>query len=235
MTSFNADSSQKREYRAHLTHQRDLFHAWMLKDLDFSRPWEMPRLKATHAHPKALVPFSVAMSRDWVDFDCFVHFYEDDFRFERIWNDPKKYLPKLAKFDGVIMPDFSTCIDFPRPLKLWNAYRNQLLGAWLQSEKLSVIPNARYQPDCDWLVEGLPRESVIAICGRGLTKNLDERRRFVRDVKATVEALAPAAIVYYGSEQFGVMDYPRKLGITVWSYPGAGRGKEKGGKSGQWS
>lgn len=62
----------------------------MLEGLDFSRPWDMP----------VLVPFSVAMHERWRDFDCFVHFYEDDFRFERVWNDPHKYLPKLSKFEG---------------------------------------------------------------------------------------------------------------------------------------
>ena len=216
-----------------LTHQRDVFHAWMLEGLDFSRPWDMPVLKATDAHPYALVPFSIAMRKDWGDFDCFVHFFEDDYNFERVWNNPRKYLPRLSKFEGVIMPDFSTCIDFPRPLKMWNAYRNQLLGAWWQELGLVVLPNARHQPECDWLIEALPRHSVVAICGRALTKNVDERRRFIRDVKTTVDKLEPTAIVYYGCDSYSVMDYPRSLGIPVWVYPGNGRGSLDGGKSGQ--
>ena len=205
----------------------------MLEGLDFSRPWDMPVLAPVEAHPTALVPFSVAMHERWRDFDCFVHFYEDDFRFERVWNDPHKYLPKLSKFEGVIMPDFSTCIDFPRPLKMWNCYRNQTLGTWWQEQGLTVIPNARHQPECDWLVEGLPRESVIAICGRALVKDVAERRRFVRDVRTTVDELRPTAIVYYGSDLYGVMDYPRSLSIPVWVYPGCGRGALDGGKCGQ--
>lgn len=215
------------------THNRDVFHAWMLEELDFSRPWDMPKLDPVDAHPSALVPFSVAMNEQWRDYGCFVHFYEDDFRFERIWNEPRKYLPKLSKFEGVIMPDFSTCIDFPRALKLWNAYRNQTLGAWFQQQGLVTLPNARVQPECDWLIEALPRHSTIAICGRSLTKDVDERRRFLRDVRATVDALEPAAIVYYGSELYGAMDYPRSQGISVWSYPGCNRGALDGGKSGQ--
>lgn len=216
-----------------LTHARDVFHAWMLEDLDFSRPWDMPKLAAVDAHPSALVPFSVAMAGSWHDFGCFVHFFEDDFRFERIWNDPRKYLPKLSKFEGVIMPDFSTCFDFPKPLKMWNAYRNQLLGAWFQQNGLVTIPNARHQPGCDWLIEPLPLHSVICICGRALTKDLTERRRFVRDVKTTVDFLEPTAIVYYGSDQYDVMAYPRSLGIPVWVYPGCDRGDLDGGKRGQ--
>lgn len=112
----------------------------------------------------------------------------------RVWNELRKYLPKFAKFEGVIMPDLSTCIYFPRPLKLWNAYRNQLLGAWFQRQGLVTLPNARLQPGCDWLIEGLPKRSVIAICGRALAKDVTKRRRFVRDVRITVDALNPMAI-----------------------------------------
>ena len=216
-----------------LTHARDVFHAWMLEGLDFSRPWDMPKLVAVDTHPTALVPFSVAMAESWHDFECFVHFFEDDFRFERMWNDPRKYLSKLSKFVGVVMPDFSTCIDFPKPLKMWNAYRNQLLGAWFQKQGPITLPNARHQPGCDWLIEALPLHSVICICGRALTKDVTERRRFVRDVKTTVDFLEPTAIVYYGSDLYDVMSYPRSLGIPVWVYPGCDRGDLDGGKRGQ--
>lgn len=227
------DAESNDRYGRKPTHKRDVFHAWMLEGLDFSRPWDMPALDAVDVRPTALVPFSVAMHERWSDYGCFVHFFEDDFRFERVWNDPRKYLPKLARFEGVVMPDFSTCIDFPRPLKMWNAYRNQLLGAWFQRQGIATLPNARHQPGCDWLIEGLPRRSVIAICGRALTKDVDERRRFVRDVRTTVDVLEPTAIVYYGSDLHGVMDYPRSLDIPVWVYPGCNRGALDGGKRGQ--
>ena len=229
----SAKLSHSEKGKKRLTHKRDVFHAWMLDELDFSRPWDMPKLAAVDAHPKALVPFSVAMEDKFQDYECFVHFFEDDFRFERVWNDPRKYLSKLSKFDGVVMPDFSTCIDFPRPLKMWNAYRNQLLGAWFQKQGLTTLPNARHQPGCDWLIEALPLHSVICICGRALTKDLTERKRFVRDVRTTVDFLEPTAIVYYGSDLYDVMAYPRSLGIPVWIYPGCGRGDLDGGKRGQ--
>lgn len=45
--------------------------------------------------------------------------------------------------------------------------------------------------------------------------------------------LRPTAIVYYGSDLYGVMDYPRSLSIPVWVYPGCGRGALDGGKCGQ--
>lgn len=217
-------------------HRRDTLNLALLEGVEFTIDSEMPILRAVSpakGHPVALLPFSVAMNPKGDNFDCFVHFYEDDCEFTRLWNRPEAYLPRLSKFSGVIMPDFSTCWDFPEPLKRWSAWRSQLLAAWMQKNGLTVIPNARHQPGCDFLIEGQPHNSVIAICGRGVTKNRRERKLFLRDVRETVDRLEPTAIVYYGSEKYGAMDYPRKLGIPVWSYPGCGLGTAGGGRSGQ--
>ena len=215
-----------------LRHNRDTLKLFLLEDAKYSEENELPLVSAVQLDgpPAALIPFSVAMKDGCRDFDCFVHFYEDDFRFLRVWNDPRRYLPKLRKFAGVVMPDFSECVDFPRSLKMWSCYRNQALASRFQREGLLTLPNARHEPGCDFLLEALPRRSAIAICGRALTKNRVERRRFVRDVKTTVDVLEPTAIVYYGSDLYHVMDYPRSLGIPVWVYPGCDRGDLDGGR-----
>lgn len=36
-----------------------------------------------------------------------VHFYKDDYQFERFWNNPDKYIPLLQQFGAVCSPDFS--------------------------------------------------------------------------------------------------------------------------------
>lgn len=205
-------------------HERDVFHLWMLADRYYAGRWEMPIVKASHAEPTGLVPFTLAMRHDCTAFDCHVHFHEDDYRFERLWRDPQRYVQRLKQFKGVIMPEYSTCIDFPKPLKMWNSYRNHLLAAWLQEQGIDVIPCARHQPGCPWLLDGIPRRSTIAICGRGLMKDPAERRRFLRDVRATVDRLDPTLIVYYGSKPQTAMAYPISLGIPVRAYPPCSRG-----------
>ena len=215
----------------HRGHHRDVFHAWMLTGVEFSPEWEMPIVHRCDARPARLIPFSWAMEAGSRDFGAFVHFFEGDFRFERFWNNPRKYLPRLRRFAGVIMPDYSCATDFPVPLKMWAAYRNQLLAAWMQHEGLTVIPNARAQPGCPWLLEGLPRGGTLAICGRALVKETCERRRFVRDLRTTVEELRPDAIAYYGSTAYGVGEVLESFDAEVWVYPGAGRGHLGGGGS----
>lgn len=215
----------------HPIHSRDVFHAFLIEGATFSEEWEMPKLEPVPCDvvpPKELVAFSRAQERHLSGMGRTVHFFEDDFRFERVWNNPGKYLPRLLEFDSIIMPDFSTCIDFPKPLKMYMAYRNLSLASWFQRQGAIVIPNARHQPGCDWLIESLPHHSVIAISGRGLVRNADERRRFVRDLNTTVDMLEPTGIVYYGPDTSNVLDYPRALDIPVRVF----RGDRKGGMRG---
>lgn len=221
--------------KGHPIHARDTFHAFLIEGASFSGDLELPRLEPVPVDtppPEKLVAFSRAQEKHLSGVGKTVHFFEDDFRFERIWNNPKKYLARLLEFDSIVMPDFSACIDFPKVLKMWEEYRNLSLASWLQRQGAIVYPNARHQPDCDWLIEPLPRHSVIAVCGRGLVRNVEERRRFVRDLKSTVDMLEPSGIVYYGPDAYGVLEYPRSLGIPIWTYPGDRKDDMTGGGDG---
>lgn len=53
-----------------------------------------------------------------------VHFFVDDYQFNRIWAHPDNYLGMMARFDTVCTPDFSTYTDFPRIIQIYNHYRN---------------------------------------------------------------------------------------------------------------
>lgn len=44
-----------------------------------------------------------------------VHFFLDDYQFERFWRQPQRYLDALAKFPMVLGPTFSLYTDFPGP------------------------------------------------------------------------------------------------------------------------
>lgn len=41
------------------------------------------------------------------------YFSKDDFKFNRIWNNPKRYLEFLKNFKGIISPDFSLYRNMP--------------------------------------------------------------------------------------------------------------------------
>ena len=196
-----------------------MFHSQIVAGAPFAGSMDMPAMSPVDVVPKGLIPFSVAMQSSCKEFDLFVDFYEDDYEFERFWNNPHRYIDRLLKFAGAISPDFSTCWDFPVAMKAWNTYRNQALGYFLQSRGQTCIPNVRCEPDKPWMLDGVPRQSAIAIGARSCVKDVEDRRRFVGAVRFAVDTLKPTSIIWYGSTGYGVAEYPRSLGIPVFEYP----------------
>ena len=189
-------------------HQRDVFHAHVVDGATFAGEMDLPTMHAVSlvgTNHIRLVPFSVAISPSCTDYDAFVDFYEDDYQFERFWNNPSRYIGRIERFAGAIEPDFSTCLDFPIALKAYNTYRNQALGSFLQRSGMICIPNARCEPDLPWMLDGTPHESVIAIGARAAVKK-------------------PSEIIWYGSTSYGIDNWLSSLGIPVCVCPARIRG-----------
>ncbi len=217
-------NSGKRKKPLH--HSRDVFHAWMLDGAEYASPLGMPKLAPVFADPDRLVAFSDAMSPKWNDFDCFVHFFEDDCVIARFWNNPLAYLDKLSKFQGVIGLDYSVCWDFPPALKYYNHWRNSVCTYWMQQRFACAVPQARCEDaDFQLVLAGFPKRSTIAIGARSMVRNPKDRAVLIKSVEHIVDFLEPRNILWYGSDQYGVADYPRSKGIPVHLYPGKGRGK----------
>ena len=51
-----------------------------------------------------------------------VHFFIDDYQFNRLWNAPDRYIEMLSGFTHVMSPDFSTYTDFPKAMQIYNHY-----------------------------------------------------------------------------------------------------------------
>lgn len=84
----------------------DVFNAFLVKNASYDSALEIPRLEIEKRKPTKLIPFSKAARS--TEFDAWIHFYEDDVAFERLWNRPNKYLNMLKRFAGVIAPDFTS-------------------------------------------------------------------------------------------------------------------------------
>ncbi|MBO4681398.1 MAG: DUF4417 domain-containing protein, partial [Clostridiales bacterium] len=97
---------------------RDVFKSFLVCLAEYSGLFEFPVIKQTKSIPNRLISFSKAISSK--DYDQWVHFYEDDYLFEKLWNNPQKYLDILKRFNGVILPDFSLYRDMPFVMQLWN-------------------------------------------------------------------------------------------------------------------
>lgn len=144
----------------------------------------------------------------WVDFDCFrtntgqvegLHFYVDDYKFNCIWDNPKKYIGALSRSKYVIQPDFSLYYDFPVALQIYNKYRNHWLYAYYLDHGLQMIPNISVSTsDCwDWSFLGYPRGSVVAFSAIGAIRDRLSRDVTFAGYEEMIKRLEPKQILYF--------------------------------------
>lgn len=130
-----------------------------------------------------------------------VHFFIDDYQFERIWDSPYTYLEKLSKYRAVCTPDFSGYSDMPRAQQIWNQFRGMWMGAFWQYYGLNVIQTVGWSDlpeDDDWCFDGCAKRAPVAVSAIGTQNSKEKRDLFMRGYREMARRLEPSAIVFYG-------------------------------------
>lgn len=194
---------------------KDVYRAFLVQNAMYEGIWEIPCIKAEQSIPDKLIPFSKAMRTN--DPNAWIHFYEDDVLFERVWNAPQRYLPILARYKGIITPDFSLYRDMPLVMQYWNIYRSHAIGSWLQENGIPVIANVRFADERTYEIccTGVPKNSTIAIGSHGCVKLKQEREYFQRGLEFVVNKIQPRTIVVYGSAQDLIFEPYKNAGIEI--------------------
>ena len=179
------------------------FETYNLKDYDASRvagPFDLPTLQACSVVPSDLIGFNYVLSTS--DRTKGVHFFLDDYQFERIWNDPSVYIAKLLEFPCVLTPDFSLYTDMPKAMKIWNVYRSRLIGQMMQDYGVNVIPTLQYAGDdtLDWCFEGIAGGGTVAVSTVGVMKDSEARKIWTKGMRTALEQIQPKTVVCYGAE-----------------------------------
>jgi len=192
----------------------------LLADLSVAQPYGIPIVAPTNRVPEKLVSFSEAVGIPNPDPTAYVHFYENEDKIIRFWRQPEKYLPLLNGFAGLIGCDLSVYRDMEPAVKIYNTYRNFLLTAWPQSKGIAAIANVRLSglESIDYALAGVPRESTLAIGLNGCTKDHENRSHVFEEVRLICDYCKPTALVCYGSDRYGVLDYPKECGIPVYLF-----------------
>lgn len=165
--------------------------------------WQMPIIKNNNYIPKDLIGFNYAKTSK--EKNVGIHFYLDDYQFERIWNYPEKYLETLIEYDCILSPNFSLYMDMPMPMKIWNTYRSRQIGAFYQSKGIRVIPTLCWaeKETFEFAFEGIPEGSIVSISTIGVKRDKEAIQIWKAGVDEMIKKIKPSTILIYG----GKLDY----------------------------
>lgn len=161
----------------------------------------LPLLTGSDKIPEVLWPFHNL--REAPDETEGVHFYSEDYKFERVWRQPKRYGEKL-RGRVVLTPDFSLFLDDPPPVQIWNVYRARLVGQIWEEMGLDVIPSMQWADQRSWpfAFAGLREGGVVAVStvGIGSTRpgSREAARQFRYGYVEMCERLIPQVVLLYG-------------------------------------
>lgn len=165
--------------------------------------WQMPYIKKTDFIPTDLIGFNYAKTS--VRKDVGIHFYVDDYQFERVWNKPQDYTSILYDYDCILTPDFSLYLDMPMPMKIWNTYRSRFIGAYYQNEGITVIPTISWAEPAtyEFCFKGIEKGGVVSISTIGVKQDSDALKVWRDGVTEMIRQIEPQTILIYG----GKLDY----------------------------
>ena len=162
-----------------------------------------------------LVPAHLDDRISWIPFNCVmsdrqreahgVHFFIDDYLFQRTWNDPWRYAHLLSGYQAVMTPDFSMFTDYPVAVQLYNHWRKHQLGAYWQRLGLTVIPSICWS-DHDsyaWCFDGEPVGGTVAVSSVGTQKNPLARTLFLDGYEEMMRRLLPEKVIFFGDVPTG--------------------------------
>lgn len=162
--------------------------------------YQIPQIQATHYNSCEFIGFNYARSEKDKN-NKGVHFFLDDYQFNRLWTNIDQYISLLSQFKYVLSPDFSMYTDFPKALQIYNHYRKHWIGAYLQEAGVNVIPTIAWStPDSfEWCFDGEPKGGCVAVSSVGCMKSKKSKELFVLGYREMVKRLEPTQILFYGS------------------------------------
>ena len=165
--------------------------------------YQMPVLEPCNYIPNDIIGFNYALTSK--NKDCGIHFYIDDYQFERIWAQPQLYLEKLSEYQCIFTPDFSLYTDMPVAMKIWNTYRSRLIGQIAQRMGMLVIPTVSWceEETFDFCFDGLPRGATLSISTIGVKQDDYNFNLWKAGVDEMIKRLKPKTLLIYG----GKVDY----------------------------
>lgn len=180
----------------------------LVKDAEFDGLFQIPIIKKPEKIiiPRSMVPFSKAEKVEPERFA--VCEYENDRDFSELLINTKEYVKELKKFQAFVTPDCSLYWDMPFAAQVVNKYRNHVIGHYMQSKGVYVIPNVRWGDERTYTTKyfpeklaflGVEKHSIVSIGSYGVVKQKEEKRIFREGLEAMIETLEPEVVLVYGA------------------------------------
>lgn len=166
----------------------------------YSGKYDLPTISSSVVElTDTMIPFNKAKTN--VRKDVGVHFFIDDYQFERVWRSPQLYVEMLKKYRFVLAPDFSLYLDMPLAMKIWNVYRSRLVARHWQYSGVKVIPTLQWaEPRTfDFCFTGIDPGGTVAVSTLGAAKNKVSREIWKAGMREAIRQLHPDTILLYGT------------------------------------
>lgn len=170
--------------------------------------WQMPIIENNNVIPKQLIELnSLNVEKNTKHYnttkeEAGIHFFMDDYKLERLWNNPEKYIDALKEYRCVLTPMFSLYLDMPMPMKIWNIYRGRQLGQYYQRHNINVIPTIYWgeKETYQFCFAGIPKKSIIAVSTISMKRNKELRDIWADGMRECIKAIEPSTILLYGGK-----------------------------------
>lgn len=127
-----------------------------------------------------------------------VHFFVDDYRFNGIYDQPKRTFEKYSQYKFLLTPDFSTYSDMNLWRQIESIAKNRWVGAYWQSKGLTVVPTINWglSQSYEFCFDGVEKNSIVAI---GMIGCKQTKVQFMRGYNAMLEKIQPSKIICFGT------------------------------------
>lgn len=217
MSDFGFDFNVKEKRQANKNQEMKTVKTYNMLDFDAERTegdYDMPLLEPCNYIPDKWIGFNYAMNT--ADYDAGIHFYLDDYQFERVWTSPQRYIEILSNYAAVMTPSYSVYMDMAEPLKIWNVFRSRLLGQMMQDNGLKVIPIVYWADERSYkyCFDGLPVNSTLSVYTVGI-KDKDVWNIWRAGMDELIRRKKPKTLLLYGNGNVPDYDFGRIKVIPI--------------------
>ena len=162
--------------------------------------WEMPVVEKQEIPLDGieLISFSDTKANDIHNSQKAVHFFIDDYKFEGVYRNPERSLPRLSQYKFLLTPDYSTYSDMNYWRQLESVAHSRWIGAYWQDQGQLVVPTVSWSDSksFEFCFDGIEKGSVVAVGMIGCKRS---KSAFLHGYEKMLEVIEPSSIICCGT------------------------------------